>query len=209
MAILVIYATWRHLELAPRSTRLYLYIAVGIFASATGSRFCRLLVRNASWSRQSEPAKVTQIHHALQVQIHVTRPWKVRAGQYVYIWMSGVSFWSTLQSHPFAVCWWDDVQGKGSNIYLLIKLRDGFTQKLLRHANSRALSCWVDGPYGTVVEAAAFGSVLMFATGIGIAAQVPYLKEILQMVRDARAQTRSILLVWQLDDESKLRWDDE
>jgi len=49
-----------------------------------------------------------------------------------------------------------------------------------------------------------YGNVLMFASGIGIAAQVPYIKEVLRAFRESKARIKSILLIWQLDKESKL-----
>ena len=203
MAIAILYTAWRHLDDAPRSRRLFVYLAAGVFVILVLLRISRLLLRNVTRSKAGGSTVVTQIQDTVRVQIKVPRPWKIRAGQYVYIWMSGVSFWSTFQSHPFVISWWDDVQGKGVNIYLLISPRSGFTGKLLRHTGSRALSCWIDGPYGLWLNAADYGSVLMFATGIGIAAQVPYVKEILQMRRESKARTQNISLIWQLNDDSE------
>ena len=103
------------------------------------------------------------------------------------------------------ISWWDnDHEGRGANIYLLVKPGTGFTQKLLRHAGSHALKAWVDGPYGQIEDIGNYGSVVMFASGIGIAAQVPYIKELLKGFHEYTVRTKSILLVWQLDKESKL-----
>lgn len=102
------------------------------------------------------------------------------------------------------ITWWDqDVNGKGTNIYLLVQPAFGFTQKLMQHAGACALKTWVDGPYGQTMEIGDYGSVVMFASGIGIAAQVPYIKELLRGFKEYRVRTKSILLVWQLDKESK------
>ncbi|KAL2048945.1 hypothetical protein ABVK25_010798 [Lepraria finkii] len=105
------------------------------------------------------------------------------------------------------ISWWDnDHEGRGVNIYLLVKPGTGFTQKLLRHAGSFALKAWVDGPYGQIEDIGNYGSVVMFASGIGIAAQVPYIKELLKGFHEYRVRTKSILLVWQLDKESDQEW---
>ncbi|KAL8742601.1 MAG: hypothetical protein Q9190_004941 [Brigantiaea leucoxantha] len=86
--------------------------------------------------------------------------------------MPGVSFWSLLQSHPFTVTWWDtDLNGKSYYIYLLIKPQAGFTQKLRRHVGSTGLRTWIDGPYGRPQCYSKYGNVMMFASGVGIAAQ--------------------------------------
>ena len=39
----------------------------------------------------------------------------------------------------------------------------------------------------------------MITTGIGIAAQLPYIKELVQIRREAGVRTQRIFLVWQLD----------
>ncbi len=44
---------------------------------------------------------------------------------------------------------------------------------------------------------------MMFASGIGIAAQIPYIKELVRGYRESRVRTKSILLIWQLNKESR------
>ena len=44
-----------------------------------------------------------------------------------------------------------------------------------------------------------YGKVLMIATGFGIAAQLPFLKELIQGFNRSEARTRNIHLVWQLN----------
>jgi len=41
---------------------------------------------------------------------------------------------------------------------------------------------------------------MMVATGFGIAAQLPFLKELIQGFNRSEVRTRDIHLVWQLDD---------
>ena len=59
------------------------------------------------------------------------------------------------------------------------------------------------GPHGAGVSAGDYGKVLMVATGFGIAAQLPYLKELVSGFNDYRIRTREIRLVWQLQDIGK------
>ena len=74
----------------------------------------------------------------------------------------------------------------------------------MQQVGTCAWKVWVDGPYGKNGNVRDFGSVLMFASGIGIAAQVPYIKELLKDFREGRVRTKSIVLVWQLNKESEL-----
>lgn len=102
------------------------------------------------------------------------------------------------------ISWWDnDIDGRSTNIYLLVKPANGFSQRLVQHGGNRTLKSWIDGPYGRVKDTGDYGSIVMFASGIGIATQVPYLKELIRGYREFRVRTKSTLLVWQLDKESK------
>ena len=205
LAILMAYALWKHLSFRPTFSRNYIIIAGCVFIGTTVARYFRLIFRNMLWRQPYAIAKVVQVTDASRIQICVPRPWKVRAGEYVYIWLPGASFWSAFQSHPFMISWWDnDSNGRSKNIYLLLKPASGLTQKLIRHGSSE-LKAWIDGPYGQVEEIGDYGSILMFATGIGMAAQVPYNKQLLRGYKEYRVRTKSILVVWQLDKESKYK----
>ena len=132
------------------------------------------------------------------------RLWKVHAGQYVYLWIPGVSFWSFSQSHPFMVTWWsEDQHGDNKQIALLLKIKDGFTKELAKNAKAASLFTLVDGPYGTSSDLGNYTNILLLATGIGIATQVPYVKEVIENYKKCIGQTRKISLIWQLDKESK------
>lgn len=64
----------------------------------------------------------------------------------------------------------------------------------------------VDSPYGGSINAEHYAGVTMMATGEGIAAQLPYVKELLesqQSTKDTKEKQR-ISLIWQLDQECKL-----
>ncbi|KAL6716962.1 hypothetical protein ACLMJK_004875 [Lecanora helva] len=205
IAVFAACTVWRHLM--SRSSKVYIVVAASLFSITALIRYGRLVLRNVTWGRPFATTRLTRVKDAMRVQIAVSRPWEIQAGDFIYLWMPGVSFWSCAQSHPFVVSWWDqNVDGKAGNIYLLVKPQAGFTQKLLRHAGSESLRAWVDGPYGRAIGIGDYGSVLMFATGIGITAQVPYVKQLLKGFQSYRVRTKSILLVWQLDNESDQEW---
>lgn len=48
-----------------------------------------------------------------------------------------------------------------------------------------------------------FGAILMFATDNGIAAQLPYLRKLIDDYNQCRIRTRRIHLIWQLRDLCK------
>ena len=65
------------------------------------------------------------------------------------------------------------------------------------------------GPHGTAVSIGDYGKVLMIATGFGIAAQLPYLKELVSRLNSYQVRTREIRLVWQLQSFGKYLRPDE
>ena len=204
LGLFLVYAIWRHLPVKNDISRYYLIIALATLTLTTILRYSRIIFRSIRWSKPNATTTLRQIDNAIVAQIHIPRPWKIRAGQFIYIWMPGVSPFSFFQSHPFMISWWDqDSSGRGETIYLLLKPRSGFTQRLLRHLDSPGLSTSVDGPYGERIKTKDFGQIIMFASGIGIAAQIPYIKELLEGAENRSVCTRRILLIWQLDKESK------
>ena len=59
-------------------------------------------------------------------------------------------------------------------------------------------TAFVSGPHGSTTPAGEYGKVVMIASGFGIAAQLPLLKELIQGFNRADVRTRDIHLVWQL-----------
>ena len=57
---------------------------------------------------------------------------------------------------------------------------------------------FVSGPHGSTAPAGEYGKVVMVASGFGIVAQLPLLKELIQVFNHAEVRTRDIHLVWQL-----------
>ena len=59
------------------------------------------------------------------------------------------------------------------------------------------------GPHGTGVPVGDYGKVLMIAVGFGIAAQLPYLKELVRGFNNYQVRTREVRLIWQLQSFGK------
>lgn len=180
-------------------SRLYVGIALCLLAVTTLIRTLQAVFRNVAHGKAWAKVKIAHKNDAAQVFIFVPQPWKVRAGQYIQLWIPGVSFWSFAQTHPFMITWWhDDVDGNAASICLLLKAQSGLTQDIYQRADpDDSLMAWVDGPYGAVHELGDYG------TDIGIAAQIPYIKELLKGYRACTVRTRNISLIWQFSKESK------
>ena len=102
-------------------------------------------------------------------------------------------------------------EGIASTLYLLVEPKHGFTRKLLLFADEHQYErdqdfdsipelhgnfhlAWFSGPHGSGAPVSEYGSVLMLATGIGIAAQLPYLQELIQGLNRCEVRTRRVHL---------------
>ncbi|KAI9727197.1 MAG: hypothetical protein M1834_008505 [Cirrosporium novae-zelandiae] len=103
------------------------------------------------------------------------------------------------------VIWWNQGEGNSLQIACLVQCRKGFTARLLRYRDQLPLTI-IDGPYGVSHDFGSFGTIIMFATGIGIAGHLPYLKELVHGYNNRVVRTRYIILVWQLDKECHQEW---
>jgi hypothetical protein len=234
------YALWRHIPASSKVPRAYLLAAVGTFLTTLVMQCFAVLYRNFSMHRGCSRALVARQNGAVRMTIFSPRPWKIKAGQHVNIWIPSISLWSFLQSHPFTIASWSE--GEKPSLDFLIEPRGGFTRKLFERApeyqkgnvslrgmeegrepqskaddmdkrlfgdarNSQGGSepaalhlAFFSGPHCSGAPIGDYGKVLMVATGFGIAAQLPFLKELIQGFNRSEVRTRNIHLVWQLND---------
>lgn len=205
-----------YVHIAPRDPftppSVYLFSAACLQIVLSFLRFGQVLYRNVKHKEPFTRAKVRTlifkrrygsdipVTDAVHVHVQLPRPWRPQAGQYVYF---STSF---AQSHPFYVSWWyRDTKGHDF-VVLIVQRRKGFTRNLLLRAmnsfdtgdGQRAV---IEGPYGNELDLTSYGTVLLFATGIGIAAQLPYVRVLLESYHNYDVKSRKIALFWEIDSE--------
>lgn len=177
-----------------------------------------LVYHNKAMGTGLSRAYITCDGDAVKLRLRLSRHVKVEPGQYIGLWIPAISFRSSLQSHPFAVTTW--AQGKQQYLDLLIEPRKGWTRTLLElgRANSKMLGeqkgsgtkeggialdgvpsylAFFTGPHGPTAPASDYETVVMIASGYGIASQLPYLKQLLYGYNACKTRNRRIHLVWQ------------
>jgi NAD(P)H-flavin reductase len=221
----------------------------------------------------------------LKLDIELTRPIHVQAGQHIWLRIPSTSYTSFAESHPFAIASWGKAQNGKQLITLLIDVREGFTWKLKElfkweskslillkdyfegrygqvtiHEGKKRIetsdkmkasngdlteiknlltspesnksqdltnyidgffgletkaidlqnmltwkikepveSAYIDGPYGRPIKAEEFGTVILYATGMGIGAQLAIVKHLLECREAGTAKTQRITLLWEVD----------
>lgn len=222
LAIVSVIGLWYHLEFKDYPQLKYLKAAVALWVADRAARFLRILYSHLGGSRtrtviESLPG------NAVRLTVTLARPWNVRPGQHAYLYMPGISLW---QSHPFTVAWASkiedvpreqlartrqDLAGTQMEVSFIIRARTGFTdslhQKALAAPGGRLeTSCYVEGPYGVRHSLDSYGTVLLFAGGVGITHQVPYVKDLVSGYHQGIVATRKLVLVWTIQSPEHLEW---
>lgn len=198
---LSVYAIWRHLPPGESVYNYCLYISVGLLLFLLIVQSVIIFYQNGVFQSGHAEAHLTHVHGAVKLRIQLRKPLKVKAGQHINLWMPSVSFRAFMQSHPFMVISW--AEKSLDHLDLLIEPRTGLTRELLRHAIGGRLThspILFSGPHGKSVRMEGYDSVLMVASGFGIAAQLPYLKQLIHGYNKRQVHARRIHLVWQVRD---------
>lgn len=142
--------------------------------------------------------RVSEENGLLKADITLARPHQVCAGQYVFLRVPSTSALSINESHPFFIASWDkEKKNKTSHITALIQRREGFT-RLLR-VQDKAVTAFIEGPYGELLLAEDYGNVILFASGIGVAAHLGCIKQLLNARDQGPTKTQVISLLWEVD----------
>ncbi|KFZ23737.1 hypothetical protein V502_01788 [Pseudogymnoascus sp. VKM F-4520 (FW-2644)] len=74
-------------------------------------------------------------------------------------------------------------------------------QKKAKAESKRFKLAFFDGPYGQPIRAEEFGTVILYATGIGVGAQLAVVKHLLESRESGNAKTQRITLLWEVEHE--------
>lgn len=201
------YGIWVHISPQRLFLRFPLYVLIGVAGLSIVLFVLLAMYRNGFFCFGLPRADIMHSKGAVLVRVVLSRPVRVKAGQYICLWLfiPSTSFHSLIEYHPFVVASWSDAPL--DTLDLLIEPCAGFTQHLLRRSQTRQDLCRAlfSGPHGNSVPVGNYEVVLMVASGYGIAAQLPYLKELLHGYNSRKARSRRIHLVWELRTIGKLR----
>lgn len=165
-----------------------------------------------SWLIGEESAVTILPENAVKVTIPTQMKW--RPGQYAYLRMPGIS---VFESHPFTIASLcsDDFPSEYGEQYrdmaLVFRPFGGFTRKVLDTAIEKGpyktYRAFIDGPYGGMQrELASFDTVIFFAGGSGITAIASQLLDLIKRMRDGKAVTRSVRVIWSLKRLETMEW---
>ncbi|KAI0476232.1 ferric reductase like transmembrane component [Xylariaceae sp. FL0804] len=193
----------------------YLYATIAIWVACYVGRFFKLnWVKpwRMSFMVGDEAAITLMTENAIKITIPTQMKWS--PGQYVYLRMPGISFFD---NHPFTVsslCSEDFPSEYGEqyrDCILVFKPYGGFTRRVLETAIDKGpfhtYRAYLDGPYGGMRrELAAFDTCILIAGGTGITGLMSQLLNLIKRMRDGKAITKKVVVVWALKRLEALDW---
>lgn len=195
-------------------------------------RVVRILYRNVSCRGCTRVTVEALPGEACRVTFDLRRPWRYRPGCHVFVYLPSVSLW---MSHPFSVAWCDErptpylsledeklPQTKSdldipiesrttTSISLVMCKRTGMTAQLYDKARASptgviTMRGAVEGPYGGLESLKSYGTVVLFAGGVGITHQISFVRDLLAGYDAGTVATRKIILVWSVRTTETLEW---
>lgn len=98
----------------------------------------------------------------------------------------------------------------GSTVSFIIRRRSGFTSalydKVFQAEGKLSVNAFIEGPYGGLQNLSSYGTVLLFAGGVGITHQLPFVRELVTGFADGTVAVRRVLLVWVIQSPEHLEW---
>lgn len=222
-AIAAIVGTWYHLAPKGYPQLVYLIAAIVLWGYDRIARVA-LLVYYSIGNGGSRAIVEALPGNAARITVTLARPWNFGPGQHAYIYMPSISL---LQSHPFSAAWAEEPEvgpeedmamsrqgGTGSRnmtVAFVIRARTGFTNTLYQKAAAApngilTTTCMVEGPYGGFHNLDSYGTVMLFAGGVGITHQVPHVRSLIEGFSNGTVATRKIVLVWIIQSPEHLEW---
>lgn len=193
----------------------YLWTTVAIWVFCYMMRLFKLnWVRpwRLSFMVGDEAAITLMAENAIKITVPTQMRWK--PGQYVYLRMPGIS---VFENHPFTIsslCS-DDFPSDYGEQYrdctLVFRPYGGFTRKVLDTAIEKGpfhtYRAFLDGPYGGMRrDLAAFDTCILIAGGSGVTALVSQLLDLIKRMRDGKAITKKVVVVWALKRLEAMDW---
>jgi NAD(P)H-flavin reductase len=193
----------------------YLYATLAIWLSSWLGRVFYTNFLNPwrmSWLIGDESAVTLLPENAVKITVPTQTKW--RPGQFVYIRMPGISLF---ENHPFTIsslCSEDFPSEYGEeyrDMILLFRPFGGFTRKVVNTAlekgENKTYRAFIDGPYGGMrrrIES--FDKIVLIAGGSGITAIVSQLLDLIKRMRDGKAVTQDVQVIWALKRPETMEW---
>lgn len=158
----------------------------------------------------------------MRIHLRLARPWTFRPGQHLYLYIPAIGWWT---SHPFSIPWNEQTvlnekslpissvdsfeYAQKETISLLVRRCTGMTDRLYLKAlqtTGLKLRAFAEGPYGNIHSMDSYGTVMLFAGGVGVAHHIPFVRHLVAGHAEGTVAARRITLVWIIQSPEHLEW---
>ncbi len=223
LAVLSIVGLYYHLNLKNLPQITFVYPVIVLWIVDRAARLVRVGWHNVGTGGTKALVEALP-GGACRVTVTMARPWTFKPGQHAYLYLPSISYW---QSHPFSVAWSEEADTfrgeklpmdrqdvlsmKKTSMSFVIRSRTGFTSTLYDKASACAdgkmvTRCLAEGPYGGMHMMHSYGTVMLFAGGVGITQAVPHVRDLVAAYSNGTSATRKIVLVWVIQSPEHLEW---
>ncbi|KAI4145606.1 MAG: hypothetical protein LQ340_006223, partial [Diploschistes diacapsis] len=230
LAFFAILGLYQHAKLGDLPQLPFVVFVILVWAYDWIMRGFHIVYRNFTFGRGITRVVVDALPgEACRVTFHTPRPWTPAPGTHVYAYIPRLSLW---MSHPFSVAWttttanpesgYADDLGKEkqpvpvnrkpeTTISLVMSARSGMTRTLYNRAllarNGRVTyRGFLEGPYGSLESLHSYGTIVLFAGGVGITHHLPHLRDLLAGHRNRTVAVHRITLVWAVRSSDMFEW---
>ncbi|KAF3091832.1 hypothetical protein TWF103_011394 [Orbilia oligospora] len=204
---------WLHVwQSGSKDGQLYLIVCFSIVGFTFLLQISNFAYRNFSLRKGFNRISVLKQNDILRLRLLVTKPWKFKAGQYIYICVPDASPLACFEFHPFFITWWEETASGEAVAHFLVQPRRGLTRNLLRCQSYEIgdsqpdHTALIEGPYGTYQNLNEYGTIIMLASGIGISAQLPYIQQLVTDHKLCKVKTQKMELHWIIEKEYHRDW---
>ncbi|ORY18543.1 ferric reductase [Clohesyomyces aquaticus] len=224
-----ILGVWFHMAKHALPQMPWLYLFMSFLLGEFLLRAARIAYYNSSckqrkWTKVNVEALAGG---ACRVSFELAQPWTSEPGCSAHIYLPTVAWFA---SHPFSIAWSkptedakvnreklpttiEDLQVKegSSTVTCVIRARTGMTRKLFNRASTSKCSTFttwgaIEGPYGSFRSLDSYGTVLLFAGGVGITHQISFIRHLLAGHNTRTVAAKKVCLIWTITKMEMFEW---
>lgn len=231
LALAALIGTHIHLKDGELPQTPYLRFCWALWGLEYLMRLFYLLWLNIGRHKRTKVTVEAMPSEACRVTFDLVRPWKFQPGSHIHVWLPTIgkvtNFFST---HPFSVAWSEnhvvghfneklptteedlDKHDKiTTSVSIVLRARTGITRKMFERAARAPMRTFttfgtVEGPYGGHESLDSYGTVLLFAGGVGITHQIAFIRHLVAGCAVGTVATRKLILVWSVPNTEALEW---
>ncbi len=199
---------WCHLFFKSLFSCMYIYISAALFLFTSVVQCISVLWRSETFYHDHAQALISHVYDIVKISINLSRSLKIKAEQYINLWISFVSFWFFMQSHSFVMISW--TYKKQNRLNLFVKSCKELTQELLYRVeideNENATDSHLilfNESYEISVFMSEYESILLIIAEFKMTAHLSYLKQLIHDYKTRKTSTLWICVIWQVQHINK------